>query len=212
MKPPNQITAKKSLKGSKRISGQDKKTLPTKERVLIVACSLLQKYGYGGFSFQHIADAIGLRKPSLYDHFSSKEMLGEILIEAYHNDFKNWVQMTKVFQPQDKVIALFELFYEFAKDESKFCPLTALTAEANSLPKGIKERLRKMHQFQKNWLVEVIHAGKKQKVFRSESSAKVLAESLMALAYGAQLSARLLKDPACLRRERQQALRILQTK
>ena len=45
----------------------------TKARALREAQGLLQTFGFNGFSFQHIADLLGIKKPSLYDHFKSKE-------------------------------------------------------------------------------------------------------------------------------------------
>jgi TetR/AcrR family transcriptional repressor of nem operon len=181
----------------------------TKSRVLFAAQGLVQRYGYNGFSFQHVADLVGVKKPSLYDHYKSKEELGEALIEDYHEQFEIWIRATNVFGSRDKVMALFELFYEFSRDDRKFCPLTALVSDVNSLPAGMCTRLRKMHRLQKNWLQRVIESGKKTKEFKNRSSSAHLAELLMSLAYGAQLSARIAKDPRRIRKARDQALSLL---
>jgi TetR/AcrR family transcriptional regulator, transcriptional repressor for nem operon len=80
----------------------------TKIRALREAKNLLQTLGFNGFSFQQIADRIGIKKPSLYDHFKSKEELGISLIEEYHESFVKWIETISVFEPRDKVGALFE--------------------------------------------------------------------------------------------------------
>lgn len=47
----------------------------TAERVLDAAEPLFAEHGYAGTSLRDIADAVGLRIPSLYNHFGSKEVL-----------------------------------------------------------------------------------------------------------------------------------------
>ncbi len=46
-----------------------------KERVLRVAAELFAQRGFAGTSMQDIADALGVRKPSLYKHVPSKDAL-----------------------------------------------------------------------------------------------------------------------------------------
>ncbi len=45
----------------------------TKKEALQLAKNYLQTLGFNGFSFQTIADALGIRKASLHYYFSSKE-------------------------------------------------------------------------------------------------------------------------------------------
>ena len=44
----------------------------TAARVLDVAESLIQQRGYAGFSFDDVAQVVGLRKPSVHHHFRTK--------------------------------------------------------------------------------------------------------------------------------------------
>lgn len=48
-----------------------------KEEILHAALSLAAEYGLGAVSMGMIAERVGIRKPSLYNHFSSKEELTE---------------------------------------------------------------------------------------------------------------------------------------
>jgi TetR/AcrR family transcriptional regulator, transcriptional repressor for nem operon len=57
--------------------------IDTKQRILESAMRLIQSRSYAGFSFQDIADEVGIRKASIYSHFRSKEALAEhVLAEA----------------------------------------------------------------------------------------------------------------------------------
>jgi len=52
-----------------------------KEEIIVAAVDLAAKYGFNGVSMNMIADKVGVKKPSLYNHFKSKEKLIE---EAYN--------------------------------------------------------------------------------------------------------------------------------
>jgi len=178
----------------------------TKVRALREAKGLLQSFGFNGFSFQHIADLVGIKKPSLYDHFESKEELGKVLIQDYHHNFTRWTEDCEALEPAAKVAALFELFLKFSKSSGKICPLSALIADYHSLPKSLKKPLTKMFLFQRQWLKNVIEEGQKKKVFRKDRDAKDLAELVMSIGLGSQLMARLTEKPEDIQRLKTQAL------
>ncbi|MCP4599122.1 MAG: TetR/AcrR family transcriptional regulator [Proteobacteria bacterium] len=68
-----------------------KKSRPSdvKERIYQEAIRLFGENGFEGTSIQTIADAVGIRKPSLLYHFSSKEELREEVINALVAHWKN---------------------------------------------------------------------------------------------------------------------------
>lgn len=53
----------------------------TKEDIIMATLELAAENGLGSVSMSQIADRLGIRKPSLYNHFSSKEAIIE---EMYH--------------------------------------------------------------------------------------------------------------------------------
>ncbi len=54
----------------------------TRERILREASMLFASKGYGGASTRGIAAAVGIRQPSLFHHFDSKQAIMEALLEA----------------------------------------------------------------------------------------------------------------------------------
>ena len=49
--------------------------MKTKEKILYATLELASKEGLGRISMSDIATAIGIKKPSLYNHYTSKEEL-----------------------------------------------------------------------------------------------------------------------------------------
>ena len=52
-----------------------------REEILLATLELASEKGLGNVSLNMIADRIGIRKPSLYNHFASKEELVEAMYQ-----------------------------------------------------------------------------------------------------------------------------------
>ena len=61
--------------------------LSTRERLLQVAAELFAERGYSGASLGEIASRLGIRKPSLYNHISSKD---ELFMELLERSLNAW--------------------------------------------------------------------------------------------------------------------------
>ncbi|MBX2987728.1 MAG: TetR/AcrR family transcriptional regulator [Bdellovibrionaceae bacterium] len=182
----------------------------TKIRALREATGLLQTFGFNGFSFQHVADLLGIRKPSLYDHFASKEELGEEMVKDYHQRFLRWAESVQEREPRERIQALFDLFRDFSSDSGKLCPMSAMIADYHSVSKNTRKLLRKMFSSQEAWVVECVAEGQKKKIFRRDLPARELAQAVMSAGLGAQLIARVTEDAEALPRAREQILRNLE--
>lgn len=183
--------------------------MSTREKALTEGRALMRRFGYTGFSFQHIADKLGIKKPSLFAHFDSKESLGRELILRDRIEFEKWAETISAFDQMSQIGALFELHYRFACDSHKLCPLTSLAGEFNSLPKSMRKLVEEMATDQQRWLESIIRKGQKLKQIRRDLSPKDLAQSVIAMAYGAQALARVHQDPEQIRVAKQATLRYL---
>ena len=54
----------------------------TKQRILDKALELFSRDGYEAVSVGEIARAVGIRAPSLYNHFASKQAIFDAIVEA----------------------------------------------------------------------------------------------------------------------------------
>src|SRR5262245_18823802 len=59
----------------------------TKTRILDAAQDLVQRLGANGMSYQHVSDAVGIRKASIHYYYPTKELLIEALLERYSSYF-----------------------------------------------------------------------------------------------------------------------------
>lgn len=186
-----------------------KETITTKKSSIRTGKSLLQRFGFNGFSFQHIADEVGVKKPSLYDHFDSKEAFGVQMMDDYLHSFERWAETVSGFKPEDRIQGLFDIFYKFSTDGLKYCPLAALSADFHTLPKSMKKSVQKMAEFQKDWLENTIKEGQKQKTFRQDLSSSVLSDLVFSLCIGSQMLARISEDPEKIKIIKKQSMEVL---
>nr|WP_284498375.1 TetR/AcrR family transcriptional regulator [Legionella maioricensis] len=173
------------------------------------ARKLLQEVGYNGFSFQHLADALQIKKQSLYVHFKSKEDLGISLIDEHRLSFAEWTKAISVFTPDEQIRAVFEICYEFSVDARKICPLSAVAADLNSLPKGMQSALANLYDARYAWLKSIIEKGQNNHTFRKDKSSDEITKFVFATLLGAQLFARISGNPAQIRDIKQQTLDFL---
>lgn len=183
----------------------------TKVRALEEARKLLQEVGYNGFSFQHLADTLHIKKQSLYVHFKSKEDLGISLIEEHRLSFAKWTKTIDVFAPDAQIGAIFEVCYEFSTDSRKICPLSAVGADLNSLPQGMQLALSHLYTSRFLWLKDIIEKGQKNYIFRIDKSSTELTQFVLTAILGAQLNARISGVPEHIREIKQQVLDFLMT-
>lgn len=181
----------------------------TKTKALMVGKNLLQKFGFAGFSFQDIADALHLRKQSLYVHFKSKEILANDLVEEYRSQLKKWAETVEYFKPEDQIGAWFACIYKYATEELRCCSITALASDYNLLPDSTKKNLNEAFFDLKKWFINVIEKGQNDEVFRRDLPPNALAEIVLALAFGSQQMARLANEPEEIKKRQNEALSFL---
>ncbi|MBT2299425.1 TetR/AcrR family transcriptional regulator [Variovorax paradoxus] len=160
----------------------------TRAQILRVARELIQTRSYLGFSFQDVANAIGIRKPSLYHHFPTKEALGiEVLREAMQA-FKDWT-VAKERSPQAALDAYFRMYRNGLHAGEGVCPAGALAPGWDCINEELRQAVRDLRSTQVLWLTGVLGAlasGRKPSAPVGE-----LAAYVFAVCQGALLAARM---------------------
>jgi TetR/AcrR family transcriptional repressor of nem operon len=161
----------------------------TREQILGVARDLIQTRSYLGFSFQDVADQVGIRKASLYHHFPTKESLGaEVLREALQA-FKNWTAY-KARSPQASLDAYFRMYRDGLHAGEGVCPAGALAPGWDCIGDDLRRTVRDLRDAQVLWLTGVLGAlSHDRKALAAPVGA--LAAYVFAVCQGALLSARM---------------------
>lgn len=169
--------------------------LGTKQKAIREAHLLLQKFGWGGFSFQDLADEIGIKKPSLYAHFESKEALGLDLLDAYRNSFATWAETLSEMDPDQRLSAFFDMLFKFSQKGALYCPISSFVGELHSLPPAMRKKLKITYDAQFAWLKKAVSDGQAQGLFRCDITSDELVDYALSTAVGSLFTARISADP-----------------
>ncbi len=129
----------------------------TREQILAVARGLIETRSYLGFSFQDVANAVGVRKASLYHHFPTKEALGIAVIQGATQGFKDWVA-ARAREPQDALESYFRMYRNTLKAGSGLCPAGALAPGWDCINEDLRQAVQALRNTQVMWLTGVLGA------------------------------------------------------
>jgi TetR/AcrR family transcriptional regulator, transcriptional repressor for nem operon len=163
----------------------------TKKRILKSAEKLIQTRGVNDVSFQEISNDVGIQKPSLYHHFSSKE---DMICQLIEHCQKNYGDIQKKIASGDdsafeKLAALAKVFENGLKG-GKACLIGMLSAERESLQSRPQKALEKAIQNTLTIITEIFDQGKMDKTIQCNSSSENMALMFLSFLQGGQLSAR----------------------
>lgn len=143
-----------------------KSKVDTKTQALNLAKEYLQTLGFSGFSFQTIADSLGIRKASLHYYFSSKEEMGLAVIEDYIGGHIQWAQKIQALPSKSKLEKLVKGFNTLSSKYNMICPVGSFSSDFNVMSPKMKKKLKQFHFLIRDWLIETIDQGKKEGTIR----------------------------------------------
>ena len=129
----------------------------TRDQILGVARGLIETRSYLGFSFQDVANAVGIRKASLYHHFPTKEALGIAVIRQATQYFKDW-DAAREREPQDALDSYFRMYRNTLKAGSGMCPAGSLAPGWDCINEELRQAVQELRHTQVLWLTGVLGA------------------------------------------------------
>jgi len=143
----------------------------TRGQILDVAEQLLLERGYAGFSYQDIADAVGIRKASIHHHFAAKEDLGAAIVNRSRE--RLFTMRGSVAEDAAGVQKQFDRFLRFFEKLSvqgdKLCIGGRLSADLAVLPDAVRDPFRGFIVDNGDWLAELFAAGQRYGVFKCDA-------------------------------------------
>jgi TetR/AcrR family transcriptional repressor of nem operon len=160
----------------------------TRAQILRAARKLIQTRSYLGFSFQDVADQVGIRKASLYHHFPTKESLGIEVLRESMAGFREWAAGC-ARPPAEALDAYFRMYRNALHAGSAVCPAGAVAPGWDCINEELRQAVRELRSGQVLWLSGVL--GALVHDAQPPVSAGALAAYVFAASQGALLSARM---------------------
>ncbi|MFK7739813.1 MAG: TetR/AcrR family transcriptional regulator [Planctomycetota bacterium] len=116
-----------------------------KQQILAVAAEILENKSFAAFSYQDLADRLGIRKASIHHHFPSKDELGVELLKFF--EVRANTLMGEIVggasSPGEALRAIFSKCEQVLLDgEAKVCPSAAFEIDARNLSPAVIDQLR----------------------------------------------------------------------
>jgi TetR/AcrR family transcriptional repressor of nem operon len=166
----------------------------TRERILDSAQELIQRLGANAISYQHISDAVGVRKASIHHHFRSKDDLIEALIRRYTAWFGGVVEgiLAADLPAPEKLRRYCRLFEGTLREgaHDRACPCAMLGAELASLGSASAGLIRKFFQENEKQLARLLEQGRAEGSLSFAGSPQAVAALIFALLEGGMLVVR----------------------
>ncbi len=163
----------------------------TKTEALNLAKEYLQTLGFNGFSFQTIADSLGIKKASLHYYFSSKEDMGIALLEDYEEGHKTWAKKVQDLPSKVKLEKMVKGFCSLSAKHNMICPVGSFTSDFYSVSPKMKKKLQQFHFLIRDWLVETIEQGKKEGTIKKTIDSTLAADLFLTTLQGGVQVARI---------------------
>jgi TetR/AcrR family transcriptional regulator, transcriptional repressor for nem operon len=171
----------------------------TRDQILDLAETLIQTRGYSAFSYQDIADALGIRKASIHYHFASKSDLGVAVVNRYIDRFDTALTQVAGDETQSSM-AMLDLYTQpylaFARAPDRVCLCGALAGEMLALPQELRVRVDHFFRTHQAWLTKLLKRGISSGEFDLPAPPAKVARSIFAGLQGALLVKRTTGDMA----------------
>ncbi len=171
-----------------------------RDKLLDVAEQMTQDRGLGSVTFQELADAVGLRKPSIFHHIKNKEELALALIDRcstkHAPQYQNVVDRN-VSAPE-KLCKIAKIFEDGLRDHRP-CLIAALAGSRGSLSETAQQKLGEKADRTVELFAEVFDQGRREGSLEFDGKPAHAAAGFFAMLQGLQTLVRARDDLAAFR-------------
>jgi len=154
--------------------------LTTKEKLKKAALAAFAQKGYEGATMQEIAEAVGINKASIYNHYKGKEDLYlavyQDVASKYEKLLKRMIRDSENMEIHDKLLYMFKeyiLFYYRDMHISLFWTQSIILTPPEIRKKLYMDILKREEPFEKKML-EILSEGMKRGIIRRDIPSKML--------------------------------------
>jgi TetR/AcrR family transcriptional regulator, transcriptional repressor for nem operon len=186
--------------------------MDTREQILDATENLMQDRGYSGFSFQDVADIVGIRKASIYYYFPAKGDLGRAVVARYRTAMQSAFAGLPEARPSEFWPLLKQYLapmVAYGKTPDKACLAGILIGELLNLPKELQTEIRAFFDEHEMFFTELLHRGREAGQFKFDGEARAMAQLLFSAMEGGLLIKRIKGEPAYFERLLAQATKLI---
>jgi len=170
-------------------------SMDTRQRILDSAQRLTQTRSFHGFSFQDIADEVGVRKASLYHHFDSKDDVAVAMLKRAADWVRAELEKTEGREPKERLEAYFDIFHQIYGKGERMCPGGSFAAVFDAVSSPVQTAVHRFAKMHIDWLEDVVRDGVEQGQFTvGDQRPRDVAAQIAAAVQGALLVGRLSSD------------------
>lgn len=166
--------------------------LTTRDRIVNAAQELLQTRSFTGFSFDELAKRVGIRKPSLYHHFKSKNELGAEVLARATERLEAIAQAGGELSGAEQLRSYLEAVGDALGAGKRLCPAGSVTANWAVVPTELRDSVRRMGRVHFAWLARVLAQGRKDGSLKTDGrDLEAMARWIFASVQGGLMLARI---------------------
>jgi TetR/AcrR family transcriptional repressor of nem operon len=170
-------------------------SMDTRQRILDSAQRLTQTRSFHGFSFQDIADEVGVRKAGLYHHFDSKDDVAVAMLKRAADWVRAELNKTEGREPKERLEAYFDIFHQIYGRGERMCPGGSFAAVFDAVSSPVQTAVHRFAKMHVDWLEDVVRDGVEQGQFTvGDQRPRDVAAQIAAAVQGALLVGRLSSD------------------
>jgi TetR/AcrR family transcriptional repressor of nem operon len=170
--------------------------MDTRNKILNSAQRLIQTRSVEGFSFQDIADEVGLRKASLYHHFESKDAIAIAVLARAAGWVGARLKEADAGDASARLERYLDLFRDLGGKAERMCPGGSFASVFGAVSPPVQRALHGFTTMQLDWLEGVVREGVAKGEFQiGEQRPRDVATQIFANVQGALLTGRLTGDP-----------------
>lgn len=169
----------------------------TSTQILDTAERLITQGGFHAFSFQDIAERIGIKKASIYYHHPAKAALGREVIARYRARFREVLAAIDSAEPIDYGDALslyLAPIIQLSQSDDGVCLCGVLGGEYIALPEEMQAEVGAFFEEHQTWLAGLLERGRAAGAFGFTGSAAKMAKLMFSAVEGALIIKRATGD------------------
>jgi TetR/AcrR family transcriptional repressor of nem operon len=173
--------------------------MDTRTKILDSAQRLIQTRSFQGFSFQDIADEVGIRKASLYHYFDSKDAIALAVLERAAEWVGAGMDKLEDREPTERLEGYFDMYRIIHGKGERMCPGGSFGAVLDAVSSPVQATLYRFAKMHLDWLEGVVREGVNRGQFKiGDQRPRDIATQIAAGVQGALLVGRLTGEPHAL--------------